>query len=117
MKAKEGAKGTVLNPTGKRAWSVKWDDGKICSDCKSQQSKEEPRAGAPPALITIPQGEGSVFLPLVVFNQLSSHPVVFFLKIMTGAVQPPPSWQLALLGRETMGPRILVALLAFGGPA
>ena len=43
MKAKEGAKGTVLNSTGKYIWNIKWDDGKIRADYKSQQLKEEPR--------------------------------------------------------------------------
>jgi hypothetical protein len=53
MKAKEGAKGTVLEASGKYIWKVKWDDGKIRPDYKSQQLKAEPRADTPPASVTI----------------------------------------------------------------
>lgn len=77
MKAKEGAKGTVLNSTGKYIWNIKWDDGKIRADYKSQQLKEEPRADAPPASITIPQGKCRISLPFVVFDQFSALMLLF----------------------------------------
>ena len=59
MKAKAGAKATVVNLTGKDVWNIKWDDGKIRADKKSTKLKEEPRVpdAAPPASITIPQGK------------------------------------------------------------
>ena len=81
MKAKEGAKGTVINSTGKYVWNIKWDDGKIHADKKSQQLKAEPRVldSAPPASITIPRGKCRIFLPLVVSDQFSSHAIVLLL--------------------------------------
>jgi hypothetical protein len=76
MKAKEGAKGTVLEAIGKHTWNVKWDDGKSHNACKLQQLKEEPKADAPPASLTVAQRKCRLFLRLIVSDQFSSHAVV-----------------------------------------